>query len=233
AAAGVAFNISGGGNAVITPASTTSLQTLTGITVAGSNMKITAAHAAIVTTGLNVDATSTLDLTNNDLIVDYADGNLTTGPAVVALVQSAYDHGAWDGLGVTSSMASIASGTTLAVVDNANNATPLVGMVDGVTLDGSSVAVKYTWYGDTNLDGIVDSSDLTTMTNDLGSSGVGWNGGDLNYDGIVNSDDLGLFMLGLAEYNAHGQQNISSVPEPSAALMLIGLGALATRRRRA
>jgi MYXO-CTERM domain-containing protein len=185
-----------------------------------------------MTTALNVDATSTLDLTNNDVIVDYSDTDTTTGPAVVTAVKAAYDGGKWDLPGITSSMASFSSGTTLAVIDNANGAsTNQESSVDGVTLDGSAAAAKLTWYGDANLDGVVNSTDEgmiapdgTTITDD-----DNWAEGDFNYDGVVNADDWGLFLLGLGE--SHGL-NISSVPEPSAALMLVGLGALAVRRRR-
>ena len=65
-----------------------------------------------------------------------------------------------------------------------------LGYADNTTLH--QVQVKYTWYGDLNLDGVVNNSDLELM----GDGQPGWVGGDLNYDGVVNADDFALFMLG-------------------------------------
>jgi hypothetical protein len=67
----------------------------------------------------------------------------------------------------------------------------------------------FTWLGDANLDGVVDSSDLAMMS----PTGTTWQTGDFNYDGIVNADDYALFMLGAA----YGNVNISTtLPEPAA-----------------
>ncbi|HEY1686064.1 MAG TPA: dockerin type I repeat-containing protein [Tepidisphaeraceae bacterium] len=237
AASGIALIANGGGNTSIQPASATALQGLSGITVSGgSKLTLSASHAAITTTAFSIDATSTLDLTNNDLIVDYAPNasnptgtDTTTGPAVVAAVQSAYSAGQWNGVGITSSQASLTGGKTLAVVDNESLVTPLTS-VDGVTLDASSVVVKYTWYGDLDLDGTVSNSDLATITANAGMTNVGWSGGDLNYDGKVNADDVSLFELGAAESNG---ANINSVPEPGAMMALSALAYFAGRSRRA
>jgi hypothetical protein len=67
----------------------------------------------------------------------------------------------------------------------------------------------YTWLGDTNLDGVVDASDLAAVS----PTGTTWSTGDFNYDGQVNADDYALYMLGQA---ASGGANISTtLPEPS------------------
>ena len=211
---GIAMSLSGGGSASIKPASATSLQGLTGITVSGgSKLQFAASHAAITTTAFNLDSTSTLDLTNNDLVVDYAPnaGNTTgtdttMGPAVVAAVLAADDGGAWDKPGITTSLAPAGSGRTLAVVDNEALTTPLT-TVDSIALDASSVVVKYTWFGDLNLSGTVDNTDFQMM----GDGQAGWAGGDLNYDGTVNADDWALFQLGAAQSNG---ASINTVPEP-------------------
>lgn len=167
-----------------------------------------------------------LDLTNNDLVYNY---NITTyspnSPlsVVQGLVVSAYDNGKWDGAGITSSTAAATKGTALAVAEN--SALPGGGFstVDGQTVTSTTVLVKYTWYGDLNLDGVVDSSDVALMSD--GNSG--WIGGDLNYDGVVNADDWGLFMLGSAVSGGHS----ITAPEP-ASLGLLALAAVPMVRRR-
>jgi hypothetical protein len=229
--------LTAGGTAVITPASTSALSGLSGLTIATGKLQISPAHAVITTTAFTIGSTSTLDLTNNDLIVDYAPnaGNptgtdATTGPAVVAAVLASYDGGLWDKAGITTSLAPAGSGRTLAVVDNEALATPLAS-VDSTTLDSSSVVVKYTWFGDLNLDGVVNAADLALMgTLNSTTTLPNWASGDLNYDGVINADDYALFQLGLA---ASGGANISVTPEPSSALGLALIGLLAIRRRKA
>ena len=54
------------------------------------------------------------------------------------------------------------------------------------------IEVKYTLYGDTNLDGTVNSVDFGNLAANFGQSGKVWDQGDFNYDGTVNSIDFGL-----------------------------------------
>lgn len=57
---------------------------------------------------------------------------------------------------------------------------------------GNSVEIKYTLFGDTNLDGTVDFTDFMHMSQHFTQTGVGWAQGDFNYDGVVNADDFNL-----------------------------------------
>ena len=80
----------------------------------------------------------------------------------------------------------------------------------GINVDSTSILIGYTWYGDANLDGVVNSADISMMN----LAGATWTQGDFNYDQKVNADDYALFALGAA---ASGGVNISAtLPEPSA-----------------
>jgi autotransporter-associated beta strand protein len=57
--------------------------------------------------------------------------------------------------------------------------------------DGTSqVTVVYTLYGDATLDGAVDISDLSALSENWNGSGKKWAQGDFNYDGSVDISDL-------------------------------------------
>ena len=54
------------------------------------------------------------------------------------------------------------------------------------------LTVRYTWFGDANLDGIVNALDFNALATNFGAS-VGsqvWQNGDFNYDGLVDTSDF-------------------------------------------
>jgi len=189
---------------------------------------------------------ATLDLANNDLIINSGKTSLT---AVMNMIRSGQAN-SWTGTGLTSSIAAgNAFGqlgkTALGVIRNdslPNNPTvdsPLYTSFGGVTgLAGNEILVKYTYYGDLDLDGKISPFDSALM--DAGLAGVtqddgrpGWFFGDLNYDGTVNATDLALFNAGRGYYDGSG--SYGTLPEPSAwVLALFGIVAagLGLRLRR-
>ena len=54
------------------------------------------------------------------------------------------------------------------------------------------ILVKYTYYGDANLDGKVDASDYSRIDNGYLNHLTGWSNGDFNYDGVINGSDYTL-----------------------------------------
>ena len=100
--------------------------------------------------------------------------------------------------------------------------------------------MKYTYYGDANLDGVVDTVDFNYLASSFGGGGV-WAGGDFDYSGVVDSLDFSKLAAnfgkaspipGAALGGAAGAGAL--VPEP-ASVGLIGFGAaalLSARRRR-
>ncbi|HEY1684041.1 MAG TPA: autotransporter-associated beta strand repeat-containing protein [Tepidisphaeraceae bacterium] len=179
------------------------------------------ATGASYLSSLSIGAGAALDLSNNGMLLNYTG----TSPlsTVASEITNGYNNGAWNG-----SSATAGAIVSSAAAQQANHATSL-GYMD----TGTAVEVKYTWYGDLNLDGVVNNGDLTAMgvipTTGPEAGLVGWFDGDLNNDGKINSDDWALFMLGNA---AQDGSIIAGVPEPTMGALLIAVGALGLRRRR-
>jgi hypothetical protein len=86
--------------------------------------------------------------------------------------------------------------TALGIMQNSTDGTP-VGPVmynsfDNLTVVDTDVILKYTYWGDTNLDGRVDAADYSRIDNGYLRQLSGWNNGDFNDDGAVNGSDYTL-----------------------------------------
>ena len=139
---------------------------------------------------LSVGSTGQLNLGGNDMVV--RGGSVS---AVATLAGSGFAGGAWTGFGLASSAAANSGRTTaLGVIQNANpnTAAALYSTFDGQSASASDVLVKYTYYGDANLDGAVNAADFSLL--DAGSvlGRTGWLNGDLNYDGVIDGADYAL-----------------------------------------
>jgi hypothetical protein len=186
------------------------------------------------TDSLTLAGTSTLDLANNDAIVHGGNlGNLT------ASLQTGYAGGAWNGSGITSSAAATNSTHLTALgVTQASAA----GTFDGAAVAAGDVLIKYTYYGDANLDGQVDGSDYSKIDNGSLQHLSGWSNGDFNYDGVVNGSDYTLIdnafntqgsPIAAASAQSAAQIAGSSVPEPGSLSILFAAAAGLLCRRRA
>jgi len=184
-----------------------------------------------------------LDVTDNALTVNYAD----TGPSpladVTAWIRSGYRDGPggyWDGPGIASSMAAADAGllTAVGVLDNSD---PDVGgktTFAGETVDATSVLVKYTYWGDANLDGVVDANDYDIIDRNFlfppAPGNTGWWTGDFTYDGAIDANDYDridrAFLFQGAPLTGGGAV---PTPEPATlALLALGGAALMARRKR-
>ncbi|HSZ56316.1 MAG TPA: fibronectin type III domain-containing protein [Tepidisphaeraceae bacterium] len=142
---------------------------------------------------------TTIDIEKSTVFINYA-----AGPSPLSLIQSylanGYNGGTWTGtnaMGVISSSAAAANHT-------AGISTTAIGYADfadgqGVNTNSNTIELRYTLYGDANLDGQVNSADLQILLAFLNRTGA-WDQGDFNYDGQVNSADLQnlLFTLNTA-----------------------------------
>jgi autotransporter-associated beta strand protein len=178
----------------------------------------------------SIGATGQLDLTNNSMIVDY------TG-AVGTLVDDTRQHLANTRL--TSSSATGLIGLGYADNDVLDSEKSEFG---GQSVDASSLLIKFTYFGDSDLDGDVDVADLGKLATSWQTANV-WSGGDFDYNGTVNVNDLGLlatnWQAGVG--NPLGPDSLSSalaslglpsvaVPEPASMGLLGALGAWSLKR---
>ena len=148
--------------------------------------------------------TGKLDLSDNDL--DVQSGSLTTLNDQVKQGYNANGQGLWNGnAGIGSSAAATDTThlTALGVIQNSTNGSPTgtalygsgtaLGLFDGTSPANSDVLIKYTYYGDANLDGKVDGSDYSRIDSAmLNPQLTGWYNGDFNYDGVINGSDYTL-----------------------------------------
>ncbi len=185
----------GGADTIVVPDSGINPLDLSSLSIAaGASLTVqTAANQAnrtvVVAATPSIAATGLLDLGGNDLIAH--DGNPTQ---LTALIARGYNGGNWLGTGgLTSSAAAATSNTALGIELNSNGSGGTqVSTFDGQAVSSTDVLVKYTYFGDANLDGVVNGSDYTLIDNGFNNSLTGWHNGDFNYDGIVNGDDYTL-----------------------------------------
>jgi fibronectin-binding autotransporter adhesin len=181
--------------------------------------------------------TGNVDLGNNALILKS--GDLALARNAIAQWVAA---GTYTGRGITAS----ARGTggrndfaaLAAILNTDSSGFPLFSSFLDQPVVTTDVLVRYTYLGDTNLDGLLDASDFNAVLNGITNSLTGWHNGDTNYDGVVDTTDYGNF---LAAYNFYlgspipfgsGGTPGGAIPEPASLALILPAAALLARRRR-
>ena len=203
------------------PTGMTGPLTITGVMTIDDNAVVkllspAAPNANTSVSQLVIGNTGLLDLTSNRLHIHYGDAS-DPSATIAAYIASAYHGGEWNGAGIHSS--GVDSNHGLALAHDA----------PGDLLLAPAI------YGDTNLDGSVNFTDLLDLAQHYGQTNATWEQGDFNYDGIVGFADL----LDLAQH--YGQSlpaaqlaslQSAAVPEPSPLLLLPAIAGFQFRRRK-
>jgi fibronectin-binding autotransporter adhesin len=173
----------------------------TGPLSVGNTLTVNSGALAAIATGVSsnsvTNSVSTLTL-NGSGQFDLANSNLITSTPSNTIRQyliNGYNGGAWNGTGGISSVNANASYnipasngghfTALGYTSGTSTVGAALGLTAGQTL------VKYTIYGDANLDGTVDINDLNiVLSNFLSGNPATWDTGDFFYAGQTDISDL-------------------------------------------
>jgi hypothetical protein len=228
-------------------------QHLASLALIGGTVRVNGQY--LLTKSASVSATSTLDLTSNDLIVDYTGTNSPLA-SLKASIKTGFNGGSWTGKGIITSTGQTNPRTAIgyaeaSVVRGLSDSG--TGTFDGQTVDATTVLVKYTYFGDADLSGAVTLDDFTMFLGGYQSAGTDWMRGDFDYSGTVTLDDFALFLSG---YQGQGTPlsaieslingmpmsgaeraamlaAVAAVPEPAGiAALLLAAGAVSLPRRR-
>jgi hypothetical protein len=206
------------------------------LTIASGAVVVAANHGTAPVNILRVQTltnSGTLDLANNALIIHAG----ATVASVTAQVRAAYNGGAWNGSNIGGISANL---TALGIATGLSS-------FEGSVVAPTDILVKYSYYGDANLDGKVDASDYTLIDNGYLQFKTGWANGDFNYDSVVNASDYTLIdnafnTQGATLASRIGDQSVNvtaeianaalSVPEPNMFATVTATALLALRVRR-
>ncbi|MBC7782461.1 MAG: hypothetical protein H7144_01370 [Burkholderiales bacterium] len=163
---------------------------------AGTQTVLRVKTLVIADNGINY--TGKLELHDNDLVLDYTGGS-SPYATILNMVKKGLALLGGNGQGIASSDVDtlVRPSAILAVVDNVTSGGQ-ISSLSGVPVPLQSIVVKYTWRGDTNLDGRVSGSDFALADTGFSAGGLGWFYGDVNYDGVTNGSDYALMDTGFS-----------------------------------
>jgi autotransporter-associated beta strand protein len=224
--AAVSFNKQGLGTLTLTGFNTFSGNTIltNGTLIVGP----ASTNPILVNTGNAAGAT----INNGVLVFDYT-GSSSPASVVVPLLKTSHDS-----LNFTDSTQRLRTSI-------ANDPAHGIGYVD----IASTLTLKYTWYGDANLDGTVNADDYALLDRGFNQHAAGWQNGDFDYSGTIDSNDylltdtsyLNLHPAAMSPSFLASRQSqfgseyvsnlIAAVPEPSMIACLIAIPLIHRRRR--
>ncbi|MFI5378499.1 MAG: SdrD B-like domain-containing protein [Tepidisphaerales bacterium] len=174
----------------VAPIGTDGTDTLT--VAAGTSLTLAALPGKnLFLSGLSIADTATLDLGQNSLVLAYG----ASSPLAQLTQDIVNGRDSLPGPKLIST-ATAARPSALGIVDNQMLH---LSTWNGQTIDDGThqqVIVKFTYLGDTNLDGQVTQADLYNVIANQGGSG-GWFAGDVNLDGDIDATDLQVVLANM------------------------------------
>ncbi|HUO09182.1 MAG TPA: hypothetical protein VM008_12820 [Phycisphaerae bacterium] len=186
-----------------------------------ARLQLTTSGGTTTLSSLLLNNASSLDLTNNPLIVEAVSnhaGVLSTLRAKVLAGQSA-------SAGIFSS--GLAPKTTIALLDNAVSGFSTFG---GVAVDANSILIAPELPGDANADGQVNLTDLSRVLNNFGKSSSAWTDGNFDNASTIDLTDLSDVLNNFGATNpgagatlaANGTASAAAAaPEPASLALLL------------
>ena len=224
---------------------------------APATLQLAASGGISEQSSLTIDEGSKLDVTNNELIINYGSGKDPIS-SIVSYLSSGYAGGAWTGPGIiSSSVAGLHSTSSLryavGYIDGANPPANYMGPVVG----SGSIEIEPTLAGDATLAGTVNFHDFQVVLSNFGKPNQSWDEGDFDYSGSVDFYDFQAVLSNFGQTSGaltssevatlndfaakfgdrieegSGGLSLVSVPEPASLGMisLVGFGLLRRKRR--
>ena len=145
---------------------------------------------------LSIGPAGLLDMQDNYLIVDYT--TASPRPMIQSAINLARHQGDWSGAsGLTTHAPYFLGNKTLGVLEASDYRSIYTSNphYKGEPVNGNSVLVKFTYYGDTDFNGVVNFDDYSRTDTGFSNHRSGWSNGDFDGNGVVNFDDYSLIDL--------------------------------------
>jgi rhamnogalacturonan endolyase len=196
---GLTLNSDVGANVSISasaPVTFGSSQHLASLSLTGAKATLGGSGKLLAVSSLALDANSTLDMASNKMIVHATSGTLASVLAnVTSYVRTGYLAG-WSALGhgIVSSTAAADTLhiTAIGTMSNANGPGQRVSTFASEAVTSTDILLKYTYYGDANLDGVLNGGDYALTDNGFNFGLTGFGNGDANNDGAITAADYAL-----------------------------------------
>ncbi|MGD0464440.1 MAG: endo-1,4-beta-xylanase [Tepidisphaeraceae bacterium] len=176
------------------------------VAINGTSVMQLASNTGLATlSSLTIASGATLDITNNQIIINYTSGSDPIA-TIAGYLATGCAGGAWNGPGIDSSTAALPANSNygLGYADSADPNNPA-----GLATD--QIEIEYTLLGDATLSGTVTGADFTILVTNLGKLVSGWDQGDFLYTGTVTGADFTALVANLGK-----QANGGSVALPAA-----------------
>jgi hypothetical protein len=131
------------------------------------------------------------------MIIDYS--GATQLDNVLFMLQRGFGNGAWNGLGINSATAAtgtFAGRTGLGYAEATDLFTTFPATFSGQQVDNTAILIKFTFYGDANLDGSTNLNDFNVLAGNFGQTGRRWVRGDNDYNLTINLADFNRLAAG-------------------------------------